>query len=248
MQITCAMWLLRHGHEGTCARARGPGGLGTPRPTRVRVSPGSSSGAAAQTRCQASNQQRTDQLTATCEDPRMEAWPAGGPAVTSDERWLHLHLVTSVKGGPCRDVSLPRHRMHQGQTCTLTGLSSSEKGVWTLHGDQGCARLGRQGAAGTTRPQGVYALHGARGLSPVTPYNSGWRGPKGWCVEFLMDGARASGAGRADWCGRCRNLCGTRDQYVEDNVCTDQVRDGFEMVQAHYTDCALVSILMLPLI
>ena len=82
----------------------------------------------------------------------------------------------------------------------------------------------------------------SRGLSPVTPYNSGCRGPEGRCVEFLMDGAHAGGAGRADWCG-------TRGQYVEDNVCTDQeVRDGFEMVQAHYTDCAFVSNLMLPLI
>lgn len=242
MQITCVMWLLRRAHEGTCARARGPGGLGTPRPTGVRVSPGSSSGAAAQTRCQASNQQRPDQLTATCGDPRMEARPAGSPAVTSDERRLHLHPVTSMTGGPCCDVSLLRHRMHQGQTCTLTGLSSSEKGVWTLHGGQGCARLGSQGTAGTPRPQGVYALHGAGGLSPVTSYNSGCRGPEGRCVEFLMDGAHAGGAGRADWSG-------TRDQCVEDNVCTDQeVRDGFEMVQAHYTDGALVSNLMLPLI
>ena len=90
------MWLLRRAHEGTCVRARGPGGLGTPRPTGVRVSPGSSSGAAAQTRCQASNRQRTDQLTATCGDPGMEARAAGGPAVTSDERRLHLHPVTSV--------------------------------------------------------------------------------------------------------------------------------------------------------
>lgn len=49
-----------------------------------------------------------------------------------------------------------------------------------------------------------------------------------------MDGARAGGAGGADWCGMCRNLCGTRDQCVEDNVCTDQeVRDGFETITLH---------------
>lgn len=100
MQITCAMWLLRHGHEGTCARACGPGGLGTPHPAGVRASPRSSSGVATQTRCQASDQQCTDKPTAT-----REAQPAVLPSRVASGSCTCAE--TPVTGGPCHGVLLP---------------------------------------------------------------------------------------------------------------------------------------------
>lgn len=45
-----------------------------------------------------------------------------------------------------------------------------------------------------------------------------------------------------------RNLGGTRDRFVEDNVSTDQeARDDLGMIHVPYADCALVSNLMPPL-
>lgn len=108
----------------------------------------------------------------------MEARPAGGPAVASDEWQLHLRSVTPVTGSPCRDISLPGTGCIRVKRGILNVLSSSEKGVWPLHGDQGCARLGSRGAAGTPYPQGGYAPHGAGGLSLVTPPTQGGEGQR----------------------------------------------------------------------